>query len=557
MLIEEGELMKLIDRLKHSLKKPEKPSVSVIPESPGPRQASAAQEHFTQGTAPSESTSQVSASQVSIESLWFALSDNPNQEDKIPLLLAICKTRGGPAAVYAALKELTDIEGSWLPQVYLGRMALEQNDYEEAAGWFRVVLDAPEPPEYALFMISADLGQYGFAQKMPELLAGVYDPGQHDIHIGLNLLQSYQDMNDSVSGTSLLKKVRRYDRPDIHDYLEGFADTFLRQSMDSASADAVSEITHEGGVIQAADADDPESVPDNLPRAIQAAVPVWSRDLPGIQAILPRTESRRRVGVYMYADTSAQGSPIPKDEYAVHPSDLAVSLPLFIGERLLFTTHYAPIALYPISRENGPKSDSLEPDVQSLFALCTRESLDFVITGTVFRDEKVYRVRSWILDKAKQSARIVSKDLPVGSFGELFNNMINDIMLLFFDKRYIKPGGRSEFPYEIPSPELMPAQLEALSYLLYQDLALHDICDSSIMPDAAKVLDICACLSGTDTKNQMYLMMLLAGMNNVRRSGSDIYTKYRHLLYDNADKIRYSPCVKATMTELNVLLQEK
>jgi len=544
--------MKLIDRLKHSLKIPENPSVSVSPESSVPRQIPAASQHSAQ-----ESASQVSDSQESIESLWFALGDNPNQEDKIPLLLSICKTRGGPAAVYAALKELTDIEGSWLPQVYLGRMALEQNDYEEAAGWYRVVLDSPEPPEYALFMISADLGRYGFAQKMPELLAGVYDPGRHNIHIGLNLLQSYQDMKDPVSGIALLRQVRRYDRPDIHDYLEGFADTFLRLSMNSSPAGAPSEMTDEGEVIQVPAADDPESVPSNLPRAVQAAVPVWSRDLPGIQDILPRTESRRRVGVYMYADTSAHGDPIPNEEYAVHPSDLAVSLPLFIGERLLFTTHYAPIALYPISRENGPQSDSLEPDVQSLFALCTKEALDFVITGTVFRDGNVYRVRSWILDKAKQSARIVSKDLPVGSFGEPFNDMINDIMLLFFDKRYIKPAGRAEFPYEIPSPELMPAQLEALSYLLYQDLALQDICDSSIMPDATKVLDTCACLTGTDTKNQMYLMMLLASMNNVRRSGSDIYTKYRHLLYDNADKIRYSPCVKATMTELNALLQDK
>ena len=511
----------------------------------------------SQGTPPQVSASQGTAPQVPVESLWFALSDNPNQEDKIPLLLSICKARGGPAAVYAALKELTDIEGSWLPQVYLGRTALEQKDYEEAAGWYRVVLDATEPPEYALFMISADLGRYGFAQKMPELLAGVYNPARHDIHIGLNLLQSYQDMHDPVSGIALLKQVRRYDRPDIHDYLEGFADTFLRQSMDGAPAAVTTEETDGVEVIHVPSADDPESVPTNLPRAIQAAVPVWSRDLPGIYDILPGTETRRRVGVYMYADTSAHGDPIPNEEFAVHPTDLAVSLPLFIGERLLFTTHYAPIALYPISRENGPQSDSLEPDVQSLFALCTKEALDFVITGTVFRDGDIYRVRSWILDKAKQSARIVAKDLPVGSFGEPFNDMINDIMLLFFDKRYIKPAGRSEFPYEIPSPELIPAQLGALSYLLYQDLALHDICDSSIMPDATKVLDTCACLSGTDTKNQMYLMMLLAGMNNVRRSGSDIYKKYRHLLYDNADKIRYSPCVKATMMELNVLLQDK
>jgi len=536
--------MKFFDRLKNSLKTTEKASSSVASEKP-----------------------QIDPD--SAEGLWFSLCDNPNLEDKIPLLISVCRIKGGPAAVYAALEELSHTEGSWLPQAYLGRIALEQNDIEQAVSWYQSILTAEAPENYALFMISADLGRCGFAALMPELLSPVYDADKYDIHIGLNLLQSYRDIHDPESGLALLEEIRRHDQPEIHEYLEGFKESFLQQRREgshrSARADGTGgadgsgnpDGTDDPAIILLPDSADPDSDPSNLPRAIQVDVPVWFRDLDGIEDLLPRTETRKRVGVYMYADTSAQGTPIPHRDDAVHPSDLAVSLPLFIGERLLFTTHYAPIALYPVSRENGPKLESLEPDVQSLFALCTREALDFVITGTVFHDGSVYRIRSWILDKAKQNARIVAKDLPSASFGETFNKMINEIMLLFYDKRFVKPAGRSGFPYTLPDTELVPVQLQALSYLLSQYLVRNNICDSAILPDDKKMLDAYACLAGTDTKNQMYLMMLLYGMKNVRRSGSMMYLNYRQLLYENADQNRYSPCVKAAISELNALFQEK
>jgi len=528
--------MNFIDRLKNSLKIKEKASIPAAAESPA-------------------------LHQETIESLWFSLCDDPNNKDNVPRLLSLCETRGGPAAVNAALEELARMEGSWLPQVYLGRIALEHRDYPLAYRWYQRVLASADPQDYALFMISADLGRCGFAAQIPELLADKYDVDKNDIHIGLNLLQSYADVNDSESGRALLKLIRKHDSPEIHEYLEGFADAFSREDREGGpkGIQAVQTAVQTAGqeVPEMAQTDGEAVDVSRLPGAVQIDVPVWKRDLYEMEDLLPNTDHRRRVGVYMYADTSSRGTPLPQGDGEVQPSDLAVSLPLFIGERLLFTTHYAPIALYPVSREKGPQSESLEPDVQSLFALCTKEALDFIITGTVFHDGSVYRVRSWILDKAKQSARIVAKDLPVGSFGEPFNNMINDIMLLFFDKRYVKPAGRSEFPYAVPSPELVPVQLRALSYLLHQHLVLQNICDSAILPDDKKLLDACASLTGTDTRNQMYLMMFLAAMKNVRLTGSDEYLSCRQLLYESADRNRYSACVKATMAEINSLLQDK
>lgn len=546
---EEGKWMKFIDRLKNSLKKSEKDPSSVLPES---YQVTPESHHD------------------SIENLWFALCDNPNLEEKLPELIVVCRIKGGPAAVYAALEELSRMDGSWLPQVYLGRHFLEQKDYDQAHIWYTGVLGA-KPTGYVLLLISSDLGRFGFAAQMPELIMPYYDPDRHDVYIGLNLLQAFSEIPDPEAGLVLARKLRKYEQPDIQEYLNNFTQTFMQQRNELVSIGtepAVPDVSDEMIVPSTAsipNAPEDETVPVitpaittaiRSPRATQVAVPIWSCDFFDLEELLPKTVDRKRVGVYMYADTSSGDTPSVLPEDWVAPYDLAVSLPLFIGERLLFTTNYVPVALYPVSRDKGPEAEGLEPDVQSLFALCTKEALDFIVTGTVFLDGNVYRVRSWILDKAKQSARIVAKDLPAGHIGEPFNDMINDIMLLFFDRRFVKPAGRSEFPYEVPPPELMVPYLQALSFLLYQNLVQKKICDEKILPDLKNMLDRYAYLTHTDPKNQMYLMMLLQGMKNVRRMGSEEYLNYRQLLFENAEKNRFSPCVKATIQVMNELLKD-
>jgi len=530
--------MKLLDRLKTNQKKPEE-------------------------TEPSAAQTLPQTGEGSLETLWFSLYENPNQKDRLPELLSICDTKGGPAAAHAALETLSETAGSWLPQVYLGRMSLEQNDFPAARAWYDAILEMQEPEDYALFMISADLGRCGFAGEMPGLIAGLYDVQKHNIYIGLNLLQAYRETNNPEKGSELLEKIRAYDNPEIHDFLDSFSEAFAGMRAGPETGGTAADTPDSSGQAESPAEAVPaekkpkrtEAVPSHRP--VMVDVPVWSHGFPGMQDLLPGTAGRKRVGMYMYADTSPQDAAGTLPEDTIGPAEFAVSLPLFIGERLLFTTHFAPIALFPIDREKGPQAENAEPDVQSLFALCTKEALDFVITGTVYLDGTVYRVRSWILDRAKQSARIVAKDLPAGNFGVPFNDMVSDIMNLFFDKRYVRPSGRNDFPYAVPSPELSQTQLQAESYLLYQYLVRQDVCSASILPDSKKMLSTYASLAGTDPKNLEYLMMLLSGMHNVWKTGSDAYTYYRQLLYDVADRSRYSSCVKSVVAEINALLMDK
>lgn len=496
-----------------------------------------------------------------MEDQWFSLADDPNQDEALPAFLEACREKGGIIAVRAALEELTILDGSWLPQIYLARIFLEERNFQQAQDLYRAVLQRPDSLNYALFTISADLGKFGFAKEMPALIADLYNVEKHNIYIGLNLLQAYRETVNPIAGQALLEAIRRYDRPEIHDYLDDFAKAFAFMLKKQTSAMDENRVKDLDTVTGSRQEPVKEAVPSiKLPRAVWVDVPVWRHEYPKVDELLPQTSDKKRVGVYMYADTSAyNSSPSSSDsEETAAPSDLSVSLPVFIGERLLFTTRFAPIVLFPVKRKNGPYSASLEPDIQSLFALCAQESLDYIVTGTIAKDGDVYRIRTWILDKSKQSARIVAKDLPVEKYGASFIEMIDEIMLLFFDKRYAHPGVRNElFSYTSPLPELVQTQLQGLRALLYRYLVRQNECDADILPDEKFVLDTYMYLCESDSKNQMYFMSLFTAMKNGKHSGSKIYLTYRAGLYKIADQMRYAPCVKALVPELNGLLADE
>lgn len=495
-----------------------------------------------------------------IADLWFSLCDDPNQQDKLPELLAICAKKGGPAASRAALGELAAIQGSWLPQLYLGRSALEQKDFAEASKWYGGVLESGEPPEFALFMISADMGRLGYAGEMPDMIMRYYEPGKHDVYIGLNLLQALKENGRKEEGRRLLRKVKRRDTPEIHDYLEGFEEDFSQTGGDSAEQpqEPPAEVPASGNADEAPEAT-PEPAPKKpaertLNRPVMVNIPAWSHGFPALQDLLPLTIDKPRVGLYIYSDMTPASSPAVVPEGTAAPSDLAVALPLYLGERLLFTTNYAPLALFPIDRESGPRMEGLEPDVQSLFSLCSREALDYLITGTISLENGEYKIRSWVIDRSRQNARIVAKNMPVQAFGEPFLDMINEILLPFSDRRPARSAVKSEFLYPVPQPDLIFAQLYAESLLLLQYLVQQNDCVPAILPDPKKSLDSYACLAGTDPKNQIYMMILLSGMRLDKKNGSDMYKYYRQLLYDVADRNKLSPAVKATLPEINTLL---
>jgi tetratricopeptide (TPR) repeat protein len=514
----------------------------------------------THSSASDRTQQPVSPWQAAMEDLWFSLSDDPNQQEKLTMLLNACREKGGSQAVHAALEELIQLPQSWLPQLCLARIFLEENQIDQARDLYRTVIERKEVRPFVLAGVSADLGEFGYAKEIPDLVAPYYDADLHSVYIGLNLLQAYRDTTNPNAGLSLLENIRKHDSPEIHEYLEDFAKAFavmnLKRSAEQGKARSKAVRNGQGMAEGAGASTTSQDLILKIPRPLWIDVPIWRNEYPNVSDLLPRTEGKKRVGLYMYADISAHPSEQPDRPLSAIPTDLSVGLPIYLGERLLFTTQYAPIVLLPVSREKGPYASWLEPDIQSLFGLCTKESLDFVVTGTITKDGEMYRTRSWILDKAKQSARIVAKDLPGDHFGESFHAMIEEIMILFFDKRHVPPSGADEtFTYRAPFPELMIAHLQGMRAVLYQQLVRLRACETAILPDEKKVFDMLVYLSNADTKNQMYFMALFFAMQNSKRARSGVYLNYREDLYRIADNLRSTPVIKVLVPELNEVLK--
>ena len=532
--------------------------------------------------APKQAVEKAALPQETPQDIWFSLCDDPNQEEKLNLLLAYCYKKGGKHAVTAALEELCQIENSVLPKIFLARMALQEKDISRAIVLYADVLVVPDISDYALFLMSADLGQHAFPEEMIELLCPHYQVDANNIYIGLNLLQAFRETKRAEEGEALLAAIRRKDNPDIHTYLEDFERSFatMRRKESTYVAGMTPEeppvqneeaasIVHEEQPAtgfpeevtpqsrnedQAPNADETvtdASEEESKERPLVMPIPIWRINLPGLTDIFPSPDSYRRVGVYLYADTTYLSS---KKDIAEGKSAkwLCESLPLYIGEQLLFTAHSNPIVLFPTMDASKQSLRPLEPDVQSLFALCSKESLDYMITGTITFDNGMYRTRTWILDRAKQSARIVTKDILVTDFGRRFLELIREIMLPFTgtEQSMQSASAKPEFTYSSPDAPAVASYLRSLgrfaSSILSEDHS-HQLSET----DEAAMLQEIANLASSDPQKQTYLMMLLSAMYENLQRGSNAYILYRKQLYDAADKLRYLACIRVSVLEIN------
>lgn len=508
-----------------------------------------------------------------IESLWFSLLDDPNNEKKLNRLIRFCQTRKGPASVNAALAELSLEEGSYLPQLILASMELERKEPEDASKYYKGLIADGRAGDYALLRMSADMGRNGYPAEMIAIVGPCYNPDKHNEYIGLNLLQAYKETGDINSGKGLFDRLKTLNRAKIMPGLQSFEHVFAsgetpKENKEIHAPASLAQHSQTAGTPAAA------QIPITLPQAESAVeevvppesagfparaklmqIPVWKSRIPALSDLLPKTESGPRIGLYLYADTSPRDAADEGSGSSISSAQLATAVPLCVAEQLLFTSPVVPLVLFPVSFAKGPDMGSAEPDVQSLFSLCSKESLDFLITGTVCRTHFGYMIRTWLIDKTKKTARIISKDIPSGDFGQVLSVHVEEMVSLFRDKNYAFEVKRLGFTYSFPSGALYESQLIALDRIARRALVDEGICSIDILCDPETYLGTLASLCTAKPLCQNYLMMLLAGMISDKDRGGETYRKYKDLLYDGAHKMQYTPCVTASRKELDKILK--
>ncbi|MBN1774865.1 MAG: hypothetical protein JW817_00210 [Clostridiales bacterium] len=511
----------------------------------------------------------------SIESIWFSLIDNPNNEKNLKLLVRYCETRKGPSAVEAALSELAMEKDAYLPQLIMASRALERKAPSEALHRYEELLAKGDPNDYCLLRMSAELGRHGFPGEVIRLTLPRYNPAKHNEYIGLNLLQACKDSGKINEGRAVWAKLKSLDRPGITPALENLGAVFgpaVPKPVTDPSEDSSivpdspsTEGTTLGetfespptgsGVRADPEAPDFSSDPllevdsaDDRPRIID--LPSWKLWIPALRDILPEPEHSVRVGLYLYSDTSTS----PSDGQDADSRAVAVGLPILLGEMLLFSAPVVPVVLFPLSFSKGPDSGVAEPDVEGLFALCAKESLNFLIAGTVSFDGDRRTIRTWILDRTKNTARVLSGNGMAGNFGESALAHVDEIIGPFSDKNYAFEVKRRGFTYSVPSAPLIERHLDALTRLGLRALVDSGYCSSDILCPQPEFLEKLAELCRMKPFSQNYLMMLLSGMVSDMENGGESYFMHRELLFDTAHKLQYTPCVTTARKALDKVL---
>lgn len=144
------------------------------------------------------------------QTLWRALECDPNQENAFYWYVALQGEEGGESARDAAVQKIAVLPGSWRALLFLAREALDKSNRAKAVELNRRALEraGTSPPASMLMQISGDLGRAGFPASVIELCAPVFDPVQHGLTVGNNLISAYIDVGEAAQARAVIETLR-------------------------------------------------------------------------------------------------------------------------------------------------------------------------------------------------------------------------------------------------------------------------------------------------------------------------------------------------------------
>lgn len=296
--------------------------------------------------------------------LWLALTHDPNQDNGLLWYASLQQDKNGTEGLWDAMARAAALPGSWRPQLWLARHALEQKDLPGAKAHYAHVLKlAVDEPE-VLMMISGDLGNNGYVAALLEIVRPVYDPHRHDPRAGVNLLQAYLQTEKVSQGEELLHELFALNRPDLRDHLFHYSNEFgklkdLPKSQELAPGEGVN---CELAVIDRA---------------------IWAQGLHDPRWLFPWAADDRRDEIVFL--TLANTTKIDRtDPYVQREDDLGRltrSLALYLAEAAYFWTDCNSKTVMPVVRGAGPVVSGSEWPEEHIFDFSG--DARYAVSGTV------------------------------------------------------------------------------------------------------------------------------------------------------------------------------
>lgn len=254
--------------------------------------------------------------------------------------------------------------GGWRSMLWLGEYYADAKDKVTARKYYEAVLKEEWGPD-ALTSISGTLGRNGFAEDAIELVIPCYDPQQHDVMTGINLLQAYLELKQISEGQLLLKQLLDIQHPGLQEQLAWYQSAFLDtlNSLNTSSSKGHLNIT-----------------------SVSLDFPLWCYGW-NIKHGFESEKTGKKIAFLQFAwEPEQQLKKINLD--TENPQGrLARAIPLYLLEDIYYWTDASATFMFPINEDTGEYILYEDvPNTQNIISL-SNQGYDGVITGTIASDE--------------------------------------------------------------------------------------------------------------------------------------------------------------------------
>lgn len=148
------------------------------------------------------------------QSLHDALAIDPNNEIALDGWSA-CHLGEGDERIREALENIAATPGAWRPQTWLAHLAIERKDKSAAVALYAEAVKKSNSGREAVTLAAMDLGDAGYIIEMIDLLQELYNPDEHGVPPGWNLVQGYLQTGQKRRGILMLNKIDGLQPPEM------------------------------------------------------------------------------------------------------------------------------------------------------------------------------------------------------------------------------------------------------------------------------------------------------------------------------------------------------
>lgn len=342
------------------------------------------------------------------EILKKALYLDPNLDNGLLWWASIHNEKGGNNLYIESLKEISKIENSWRPQLWLARYHLEQNNLQSAMDYYLNVPEFIFNDGSLLMMISGDLGKNGYIDEIIDFVLPKYKPELHGYDTANNLLNAYLNLERFNEGFKLIQLLQDQKWPHIKDSLLFYEKKFEELKIKESNSNK-------------------ESISKNEIIATVLNKPIWYYGLNSPPWIKP-IEEKINKNIYLIpfsAKTETSSEELQTEDFS---GILSRSIPLFLLENIFVNSIFNSDIVVLVKENAGPILFGKEVDMEYLKNIQDKSEkfIDYFVTGYIENQNNNYELSISLYDMTlNKKLNIITKyKLTESNFNKCMEEII-------------------------------------------------------------------------------------------------------------------------------------